>query len=550
MASDKLTAGVLCVFFLLILAAPAGALDVATPYVQADFMWNQGYTGVGVEIGIIDLFLADNNHPAIAGNYLGSEKFVKGGAWYSSHATSVIGAAVSQDPTFRGPAFNAGWWTGQTTKRSSMTTLRTQTVAAETFGQGLRSLNGNPVEVLTFSIGVAGSSDGMDQWSLGLDHIVNTNGRTITLAVGNDGPAGDSITGRPTGAYNVITVGATGNFSEDYTRVADFSSRGPTDDGRSKPDIVAPGSMIHLPVLNSNWSDGDGTSFATPLVAGGAGLLIGMGQDLGYATDPKVIKSVLLNSADKLDGWSHTSTQPLDYAQGAGQMNLRDAYSQYVSGQLDPGTVPGVGWDLQEVTDSQENLYFLDMLVPAGEMLTATLAWDRIVSTDTEDIESVTYSFDHLDNLDLYLYDIDDLNNPIAASISTVDNVEHIYFSIPETGRYAIGVKMAGAVFGDLETYGLAWHLTTNVLFGDADLDGFVDDDDLSLLLANWHLSGDWSQGNFSGDSIIDDDDLSLLLANWGATLPPMSGIPVPEPGILSLLAAGAHLVLLRRKRR
>ena len=54
---------------------------------------------------------------------------------------------------------------------------------------------------------------------------------------------------------------------------------------------------------------------------------------------------------------------------------------------------------------------------------------------------------------------------------------------------------------------------------GDADGDGVVDDDDLSLLLANWGSEiADCTQGEFSGVPPVNDDDLSLLLANWTGT--------------------------------
>ena len=78
---------------------------------------------------------------------------------------------------------------------------------------------------------------------------------------------------------------------------------------------------------------------------------------------------------------------------------------------------------------------------------------------------------------------------------------------------------------------------------GDANGDGEVDDDDLSLLLANWGGTVDCTLGEFSGAPPVDDDDLSLLLANWtGAG-------PVPEPITLTMLAVGAAALIRRRSR-
>ena len=94
-----------------------------------------------------------------------------------------------------------------------------------------------------------------------------------------------------------------------------------------------------------------------------------------------------------------------------------------------------------------------------------------------------------------------------------------------------------------LYTDGSLTYIAAGLISGDADGDGFVDDDDLSLLLANWGGDVGWDHGNFNGDSTVDDDDLSLLLANWTGSQ------PVPEPMALSLLAVGG-LTLLRRKRR
>ena len=536
----------------LLWAGTAGALDLAGPTVGADVLHGRGYDGGGVEVGVVDLFQADGTHPALSGNYLGGLKFAVGGEWLDSHATEVAGCVASTDSTYPGIAPAAGFWTAQTTKRSVQTTVRNQTRAAETLAQGLDILNGNPAEVITLSIGLAGDTTAADQWSLALDHVVHTNGLTVTIAAGNSGPASNTIDGRPAGAYNAIVVGATGgtggSASEDYSNIVYFSSRGPSDDGRAKPDIVAPGSIIHMPTLGGAWTDANGTSFATPIVAGGAALLIDMGRSLGHSTDPKVIKSVLLNSADKLAGWSNTPTRPLDHAQGAGQMDLAEAWRQYAFEEKTPGTTTGIGWDLGDVGYGQVRAYPLDLNLPAGAVLAATLAWDRVVTTDTEDIDDVVYALDHLDNLDLRLVRDDQPGVPAAESISAIDNVEHVYYAIQAAGKYSLHVVFNGGAPGDGETYGLSWRALPAAgldFAGDANLDGTVDLADLSLLAFGFEQTDKtWFEGDFSGDGAVDLADLSMLAYHWGQNRP---AAPVPAPSALAVLAGGGLAILRRR---
>ena len=84
---------------------------------------------------------------------------------------------------------------------------------------------------------------------------------------------------------------------------------------------------------------------------------------------------------------------------------------------------------------------------------------------------------------------------------------------------------------------------------GDADIDGDVDDDDLSLVPANWTgpfgIGKAWWQGDFEGDGDVADDDLSMLLANWTGS---PDSIGIPEPATVSRLAVGVA-VLARRQR-
>jgi serine protease AprX len=141
------------------------------------------------------------------------------------------------------------------------------------------------------------------------ERLVNS-GLVVVAAAGNNGyqkrAAESSLDDRyqsmtitdPGNADAVITVGATHRDMPHTYGVSYFSSRGPTGDGRPKPDLVAPGEKIESTIPNDHTASKDGTSMAAPHVSGAAALIMARNTEL--IGQPARIKQILCDSATDL----------------------------------------------------------------------------------------------------------------------------------------------------------------------------------------------------------------------------------------------------------
>ena len=415
-------------------------------------------------------------------------------------------------------------------------------------------------DILTASFGVAFD----EWWTRGIELLAESYGIVVVASIGNGNDAHNPLL-YPAAGANVIGVGVvdsvkTEDIGTSLTHFAlacpDHSSSGPTGNGRCKPDLVAPGNCLAAEVNEPNHYEptGNWSSYATPIVAGAAGLLVQKAKedpDLSPAISPDggncVIKAILMNSATKLPywhkGWLYTEddhTAPLDYVQGAGMLNTLGAYENLVAGFYEPGEVPTTGWDLNTLdkTDTGKKNYEITISEPTGSYITTTLAWNRHYNA-TFPFEPAPEKNSNL-RLELWGIDPDNHNNDklLDYSDSSIDNVEHIYFPAdPGYQHYKIVI-----CFSDDEDeeksalsqrYGLAWNVSEpdesdlprfdgtqlitagNIFWYDLNTDGIVDELDFNIMLNNLAESAkspeSYVLGDIKPDGTINSYDIEAL---------------------------------------
>lgn len=328
-----------------------------TKVMKFDVAWAAGYTGKDQIVAMADTGLDSGDAATIHADFNGAihAGFIHGlfaKSWNDpmGHGTHVAGSIVSRGTQsggkIKGGAYDAtivaqGMWSPMMENLTVPPQL--DTLFKEAYDSGAR--------IHSNSWGAAKNFGSYDSFASQADEFVWNNPDMLPVfAAGNSGVDHDkdgridaNSIGTPGTAKNVLTVGASENLlsvggiqvpikklkvageawpadpiNSDYISnnpngVAMFSSRGPTLDGRTKPDIVAPGTNIVSTrsqvdgasdlwgMYNKWYTYSGGTSMATPLTAGAAAIARQKLQQMGF-TSPSgaAVKGMLMHTADDL----------------------------------------------------------------------------------------------------------------------------------------------------------------------------------------------------------------------------------------------------------
>ncbi|MGW0938538.1 S8 family peptidase [Streptomyces sp. NPDC002666] len=285
------------------------ALDKSVPQIHAPEAWDNGYTGKGVTVAVLDSGY-DSDHPDLAGRVTVSSNFLGGATAEddNGHGTHVASTIAGVDSTYRGVAPDASLAVGKVCDNTGL--CPTSALLA-----GLDwAVNTVHAKVVNLSLG--GEADETDPAIAVINDLSASTGTLFVVAAGNDGEFGTATVGAPAIANAALAVGAVDADDE----LAPFSSRGPRpSDNAVKPDITAPGVSIVAAKMGGGHTSKSGTSMATPHVAGSAALVAQAHPDW----TGEQIKTALMNSAEP-------NAKRSAYQQGTGRVDVGRAVEQTV----------------------------------------------------------------------------------------------------------------------------------------------------------------------------------------------------------------------------
>lgn len=437
--------------------------DLGAGYMDVDDLWIQGYDGQGQTVGIADTGLDTGKNDStmhldfqgrITAIYALGRTTADDPHGHGTHvAGSVLGSGARSNGQFKGMAPAAN--------------LVFQSVLDSAGGLG-----GLPTDIGTLFTQSwnAGARIHTNSWGAAVGGAYNTNSvnadkymwnnkdMIILFAAGNEGR--NQYTGRlvynsisaPGTAKNVITVGASESYRPEFAHpwadnpneIAPFSSKGWTDDGRVKPDIVAPGTFIlstrstkaadsaFWANYNSFYAYMGGTSMATPLTAGAVAVAREyMMANWGITPKSSLMKAALINGANDL-GFGVPSQD-----QGWGRVSLTNTL-----------TAKEYQFDNETVSLNTNGTKTYTYNVVAGTPLKITLVWTDYPSTTSAKKNLVN-------DLDLVVtapngtvYYGNDFSSPYNSAVDRTNNVENVFISAPVSGTYTVTVKGYNVPYG------------------------------------------------------------------------------------------------------
>lgn len=302
-------------------------LDISSPSVGANKLWSKKITGKYIGVAVLDTGVY--NHPDLDNRIIAFKDFVnnkKNPYDDNGHGTHVAGnvAASGRASSFRytAPAPETNIIGVKVLNKDGTSNTSTVIKAIQWCIRYKEKLN---IRVINLSLGSSATqSYKKDPLCMAVGKAWQS-GIVICTAAGNTGPEKKTIDS-PGIHPDIITVGALDTNRTLKTRddtIANFSSQGPTIDGLTKPDILAPGVKI-TSLLSKGVSKGNqvndyyttlsGTSMATGVCSGVVAQILQMDNSL----TPEQVKILLVNSARNINNLNPN-------IQGAGLINTQAA---------------------------------------------------------------------------------------------------------------------------------------------------------------------------------------------------------------------------------
>ncbi len=271
-------------------------MDTARKRVNANIVQENGYTGKGIGIAILDTGISPNNDFLYPKNrILAFKDFINNKSKPyddNGHGTHVAGIAggsgINSNGKYRGIAPDCNFIGVKVLNNEGKGNASDVLAGLQWVMDNKEKYN---IKVANLSIGTSNTSSN-DPLVKAVENMWDS-GVIITIAAGNDGPKKHTISS-PAISRKVITIGASDdNITANVwgNNLINFSGRGPTLECIVKPDILAPGVNIISCLSNSvskqsneivdkNYFSLSGTSMSTPIVSGAIALLLEKYKDL------------------------------------------------------------------------------------------------------------------------------------------------------------------------------------------------------------------------------------------------------------------------------